>query len=46
MGTAELLKEKKHEILCIAAEHGAYNVRGFGSVARGEASPGGISTFS
>lgn len=32
-----LLKEKREEILKIAAEHGAYNVRVFGSVARGEA---------
>jgi predicted nucleotidyltransferase len=36
--TLELrLKEKRHEILRIAAEHGALNVRVFGSVARGEA---------
>lgn len=34
----ELLKEKRDEILQIAARHGAYNVRVFGSVARGEAS--------
>lgn len=33
----ELLKEKREEILEIAARHGAYNVRVFGSVARGEA---------
>jgi len=33
----ELLKEKREEILAIAARHGAYNVRIFGSVARGEA---------
>jgi hypothetical protein len=32
----ELLKEKRKEILHIAAQHGAYNVRLFGSVARGE----------
>lgn len=33
----DLLKEKRSEILQIAARHGAYNVRIFGSVARGEA---------
>ncbi len=32
-----LLKEKREEILRIASEHGAGNVRVFGSVARGEA---------
>lgn len=31
------LKEKRQEILRLAAEHGALNVRVFGSVARGEA---------
>lgn len=33
----ELLKAKREEILSIAAQHGASNVRIFGSVARGEA---------
>lgn len=33
----ELIKEKREEILAIAAHHGASNVRIFGSVARGEA---------
>jgi predicted nucleotidyltransferase len=33
----KLLKEKRQEILLIAARHGATNVRVFGSVARGEA---------
>lgn len=33
----QLLREKREEILKIAAEHGACNVRVFGSVARGEA---------
>ncbi|WP_373479893.1 nucleotidyltransferase family protein [Geminocystis sp.] len=33
----ELLRQKREEILKIAAKHGAYNVRVFGSVARGEA---------
>jgi predicted nucleotidyltransferase len=37
MGITELLQEKRAEILCIAARHGARNVRVFGSVARGEA---------
>lgn len=32
-----LLKEKRGEILSIAARHGARNLRVFGSVARGEA---------
>jgi predicted nucleotidyltransferase len=35
----ELLKERRQEILRIAARHGAHNVRVFGSVARGEAGP-------
>ena len=33
----DLLKEKREDILRLAEEHGAYNVRVFGSVARGEA---------
>jgi uncharacterized protein len=36
MGIDELLKEKREEILRIAAGHGARNVRVFGSVARGD----------
>jgi predicted nucleotidyltransferase len=39
MGIDELLKNKRAEILRIAEKHGAYNVRVFGSVARGEAGP-------
>jgi predicted nucleotidyltransferase len=39
MGIEELLKAKREEILQIAAQHGAYNVRVFGSVARGDALP-------
>ena len=39
MTLKELLQEKREEILAIAAKHGAYNVRVFGSVARGEATP-------
>ena len=33
------MKAKRHEILAIAARHGAHNLRVFGSVARGEAGP-------
>lgn len=33
----KILKRKRLAILCIAERHGAYNVRVFGSVARGEA---------
>jgi predicted nucleotidyltransferase len=36
---AALLKNKREEILRIAAKHGARNVRVFGSVVRGEARP-------
>lgn len=39
MGIEELLKSKRQQILEIAARHGAYNVRVFGSVARGDARP-------
>ena len=39
MGTEELLKDRREDILRIAAQHGAHNVRVFGSVARGEARP-------
>ena len=37
MGIEELLKDKREDILRIAAKHGARDVRIFGSVARGEA---------
>ncbi|HEV2348638.1 MAG TPA: nucleotidyltransferase family protein [Terriglobia bacterium] len=37
MGVEEILKEKREEILRNAARHGAYNVRVFGSMARGDA---------
>ena len=40
MTLTELLGDKREEILRIAAQHGATNVRVFGSVARGEAGPG------
>ena len=39
MELAELVREKREDILHIAARHGAFNVRVFGSVARGEAGP-------
>ncbi|MFB0536069.1 MAG: nucleotidyltransferase family protein [Anaerolineae bacterium] len=39
MSVDELLQEKREEILRIAARHGAYNVRVFGSAIRGEAGP-------
>jgi predicted nucleotidyltransferase len=38
MDVSELLQEKRDDILQAAAERGAYNIRVFGSVARGEAS--------
>lgn len=37
MGLNKLIQDKRPEIFKIAARHGAYNVRLFGSVARGEA---------
>jgi predicted nucleotidyltransferase len=39
MALRELLNQNREEILRIAAKHGAYNVRVFGSVARDEAGP-------
>ncbi len=39
MGIEELLQERREDILRLAAQHGAHNVRVFGSVARGEARP-------
>jgi len=40
MDRQSLMKAKREEILRIAERHGAYNVRIFGSVARGEAGAG------
>ena len=37
MRLGELLKEKRQDILRLAAEHGARQIRVFGSVARGDA---------
>jgi len=39
MTILETLQARRAQILAIAAQHGAYNVRVFGSVARGEESP-------
>ena len=36
MGSLELIKERREEVLAIARRYGATNVRIFGSVARGE----------
>jgi len=36
MGINEVLKNKREEILRVAARHGASNIRMFGSIARGE----------
>ncbi|MFM7580957.1 MAG: nucleotidyltransferase family protein [Microcystaceae cyanobacterium] len=36
MKLSQLLQEKRQDILNIAAKHGAFNIRVFGSVARGE----------
>ena len=35
--TSKVLEEKRDQILRIASRHGAYNIRVFGSVARGDA---------
>jgi predicted nucleotidyltransferase len=37
LGIADIIGDKREQILRLAAEHGARNVRVFGSVARGEA---------
>ena len=37
MSPNELLHEKRDDILRVASKRGAYNIRVFGSVARGEA---------
>jgi predicted nucleotidyltransferase len=39
MTLEEFLKEKRAEIMKIAAKHGANNIRIFGSAVRGEATP-------
>jgi predicted nucleotidyltransferase len=37
MGTEEIIGKQREQILTLAAKRGAFNVRVFGSVARGEA---------
>ena len=39
MTVEQRLKEKRQQILSVAAKHGASNIRVFGSVARGQAGP-------
>lgn len=39
MTTTDVLKSKRNDILRLAAEHGASQIRVFGSAARGEAGP-------
>ena len=39
MDIERLLHDRRDEISAIASKHGAYNIRIFGSVARGEAGP-------
>jgi predicted nucleotidyltransferase len=39
MNIKQLIYEKRDDIQNIAAKHGAYNIRIFGSVVRGEAGP-------
>jgi uncharacterized protein len=36
MGLKQQIQEKRHEIVAIAAKHGAFNIRLFGSVVRDE----------
>ncbi len=39
MAFRQILEERRDDVLNIAAKHGAYNVRVFGSVARGDDRP-------
>jgi hypothetical protein len=39
MGIEKLLHDKRDEISAVASRHGAYNIRIFGSVVRGEDGP-------
>lgn len=39
LGIEDIIGDKRAEILRLAEQYGAYNVRVFGSVARGEAQP-------
>jgi uncharacterized protein len=36
MNLQQLLQEKREDIIAVAARHGAFNIRVFGSVSRGE----------
>lgn len=45
MNIQDVVKEKREKILGLAADHGASNVRIFGSVARGEAGPSSDADF-
>ena len=40
MDAEKLLKEKRQAIMALADKHGAHSVRVFGSIARGDSSPG------
>ncbi len=39
IGIAQIIGKKREQVLQVAAKQGVYNVRVFGSVARGEATP-------
>lgn len=39
MDVRQLLSEKRDDICAVASSHGAFNIRVFGSVVRGEAGP-------
>ena len=39
MDIKQILSEKRNDIRAIASKHGAFNIRIFGSVVRGEAGP-------
>lgn len=39
MSSLDLLHQKRQEVIAIAAKHGAYDVRIFGSIVRGEDRP-------
>jgi predicted nucleotidyltransferase len=39
LGIEDVIGDKREDVLRLAQSHGAYNVRVFGSVARGEAHP-------
>ncbi len=39
MNIEQFIHDKRNDICAIAAKHGAYNIRIFGSVVRGEAGP-------